>query len=184
MSLPDFLAQTLQNPVLCWFFRVPLVLILLDVLTGIIAAVCTKTFQWQRLASFLGNDLLKYLLTTLAVLLCYLAGGIVQATTLASTLGMGVLAIHVIGSIRANILEIVKTSSLAPLAPIIDDATEPALQALTTQVNQPLPIEFQPTKLTPAIQLPKTVGVTLQEAKLNRTTPGPTTSSLLFPKNL
>ena len=69
MFTSTLLQQTIQNPVLVWFFLGPFLLILVDLLTGIGAAYCTHSLTWSRLPDFLAKDLAKYIIASLAIFL-------------------------------------------------------------------------------------------------------------------
>lgn len=150
MNVSSFLQQTLQNEVLRWFFYGPLLLIVLDVLTGIGAAVSRKQFIWQRLGDFLDTDLLKYFLVCVVVAIVYLAGGIAQATTVATLFGMGALAVHITASIGSNLGDIFGegTRANALVEPIAKQA-----ESLPQSVTEKVPaVSEQPTVKTPVMK--------------------------------
>lgn len=187
-SLPQFLQQTLQNDVVRWFFFGPLLLILLDLITGIAAAARTGKFALKEVSAFFGKDIMRYLGATGVVVLVYFFGGIAQATAIASALGMGTLALSIGDSIRANWQEI--TGDKIALPPQADkalsDVEKLASQpAQITPANQPITTQSLeqalPGILKPQLSLPSKVAASPSARRvssfLSGTTPAPATDT-------
>jgi hypothetical protein len=182
INLAQFLQQTLQNEVLRWFFYGPLFLIVLDVITGIGAAITLKKFVWKQVGTFLDKDLRTYVIVSLVVALVYLLGGIAQATALSTGLGMSVLALHISASIWSNVSEIVDVQGLpsTPVEQVLTPVIQPIEQEAQGPIVLPAPareswsIDQQTTGPAPIIR----PLLTLQ------TKPSPGTSSPQYPEHI
>ena len=100
---------------------VPLCLIALDVATGILSAIKTKTFDWKRLADFLGKDFFHYVIVVLVVGIAFVCVGQRLATDIATGTGMTVLSISLFASIYQNLKEISTSAAevLTEVAPLV-----------------------------------------------------------------
>jgi hypothetical protein len=109
----DWLPTSLQNPFFISEVEIPLVLIFLDVISGIVAALKHGNFQGKSLANFWSNDVFKYLIMIVMVYLVYTVSGNAVATMVASTLGLGTLGTSTATSMYQNLREFLTPAELA-----------------------------------------------------------------------
>lgn len=145
------LLQIVHDPGVISILLVPLILIPLDLATGVARAIKTHKFSLRRATDFAGNDLMKYLGIFGFIVFIWMLTGQMTATAFASLLGMGGLSI----SIGSSILENIATLNLPPI--VTQEATQ-FVKGLETIAQMPLPqvqdIEGHPTLQTPAISVP------------------------------
>lgn len=141
------LQHLIQNPILQWFFAGPLVLIILDLLTGLIAAWKTGTFSFHRLHNFYGKNLLGYAVASLVVLIAGLTGQS-WISVVMGVFGFGPLTVAVVKSIASNCSEIAAKLPGTPTSVITTLADQAAAQA--TQVPSSSSAPTPPTKTPPA----------------------------------
>lgn len=110
LSLYATLVQIVHDPGVVSVLLVPLILIPLDLITGITLAVRQHRFALRRITDFVGKDLWKYLGMLGFILMIWILSGEMTATAFASLLGMGSLSI----SIGASILENISSLNLPP----------------------------------------------------------------------
>lgn len=132
MNLTAFFSQTVQNPFWRWFLFVPVLLIVLDLATGITAAILDRKFHGEQVGAFLGKNVGWLAGASLLVVIGYWGfGGSAVATAIANVLGMGTLATSVAASIKNNVVEIIKRDpGLVP---------QPMEQFIDTSIQNPPP---------------------------------------------
>jgi phage-related holin len=94
-----------HDTILGWAYTIPVVLILADFITGVLAAVHKKEFAWSKLAMFLGNDAVKYMISIGVVLVAQFFGAPQLLIIIGSSGSILVLATAVSASILHNIEE-------------------------------------------------------------------------------
>lgn len=105
-SLLLYLTSQIGGDAVRTVVQIPLLLILADLVTGILSAVKRSVFTTARIADFVGQDLVKYLVCFLMVLVLAIIAGPTSPYTLIALVPMGSLAVSVAGSIIANLREI------------------------------------------------------------------------------
>ena len=142
-----------HNTVLGWAYTIPLVLILADFVTGILAAVHKHTFSWSKIAMCLGNDGVKYLVSIAMVLVAQLFGAPELLVLAGSSASILVLAT----AVGASILENAKDMGASPVVMSEIMTLEQALLTYLpvphdTLVRVPSPIlkDGQTVNVTPA----------------------------------
>lgn len=178
MNLTAFFSQTVQNPFWRWFLFVPVLLIVLDLITGILAAILDKKFDGQQVGAFLGKNVGWLAGASLLVVIGYWGfGGSAVATAIANVLGMGTLATSVATSIKNNVVEIIKRdpglipqpveqfidtniqNTPPPPPPISAYAARPSLMSLPAN-NPPasslgVRAQMEQSSVFPAVNFPK-----------------------------
>jgi hypothetical protein len=102
----QYYAQLLQNNVMVWFLYAPLLLVAIDLLTGVLAAVKQGIFTWKRFTTFWTVSIDPYLTIVIIVYLTYLISGSAVASNVAIALGMLSHASATLGSIVENLKEL------------------------------------------------------------------------------
>lgn len=162
--------NTLQSTPLGYFLYIPLILILLDVITGVSAALKQGVFTWKQVDAFLLSNVAPYLLVVALVFAVYCYSGSVLAIQVSIPLGMLAHAGSVLGSIMENLKELgvsapvvqeveqmgqsfiqqpqVSTWSSVPPAPTfvppnidkVNTQVHPIVQPEVVRVNTPAPV--------------------------------------------
>lgn len=109
------LLSFITGPLFYTLVGLPLVLILLDVLTGVGASLRHGVFSARQLSNFLSGDLEKYVVAAIIVGATWFVSGSSGAQATAALLSMPVLAVSVIASIKQNCADL-----FGPLAPMIE----------------------------------------------------------------
>lgn len=94
-----------QNSVIGWAYTVPLVLIVLDFVTGVLAAIHKKVFAWNKLSGCLGKDGVQYLVTIAVVFVAQVFKAPELLLQIGSSATLLLLATSVCASILSNIQE-------------------------------------------------------------------------------
>ena len=109
----SWLPTDLHNPFFISEVLIPLLLIFVDVVSGIIAAIRHGSFQGKALKNFWGNDVFIYLIIIVVVYLIYNVSGSAIATMVASTFGLGTLGTSTATSIYQNLWEFLTPTEMA-----------------------------------------------------------------------
>src|ERR1700719_215515 len=143
-SLQAFFATLGANPLLAkaaWLL--PLVLVALDLGTGVASALRWNTFHFGTLPQFLNSSVGRYLVAFVFTMLVWLVAGNAAATAAAGLLTMGALAFSVVASIISNVKELLP----AALAPFVDAEAvqiETQLHAATRGTAYEIPAMLAP----------------------------------------
>jgi phage-related holin len=130
--LPLF-APLFTNATIDSILTAPLLLVLIDFITGVVRAAKTNQFQLRKIADFLGSSFLKYLIVLIATAIVFIVSGSATASVVASTLGMGALSIALCGSILENVATL-------GLPPAIEKEVDTAVQDIDRIIIPPPPI--------------------------------------------
>src|SRR4029077_88904 len=162
--------QLIPDGIVHWFFYGPLLLIALDLLTGIASAIRNKTFQWNKFFEFLGRqkDLDYYLYVCIAVLVIAVVVGLPLATTVDIALGMGPLSLKIGKSVYSNITEFFPQN--AAMTELEHMVVDPAMQTAETV----------PATVTANTWKPSGIGTTSSK---EITAPIPVTPGMLVPSS-
>jgi Bacteriophage holin family len=134
----DF-TKLLTNTSFIALIIMPLVLIFVDIVSGIAKAIKLHDFSYRRVADFLGTSFLKYLVAFTASLVVFLIAGSAKAASVACWLGMGSLSL----SLTASIIENISALGLPPgiekeadviVKDIADQSTKP-FAAVTVEMS-------------------------------------------------
>jgi phage-related holin len=100
-----------NNTVMGWAYTIPVLLILVDFITGVLAAEHNKTFAWPKIALCLGNDAVKYMVSIALVLVAQLF----NAPDLLIIAGSSASILVLATAVGASILENIKAMGASPV---------------------------------------------------------------------
>lgn len=114
------LSQLAHDPATQIFFIAPLLFILLDVLSGMVAAVRQRRFQLKQIANFGRENLVKYAGILLGSLLVPLVGGMpYEVAAVAAKATMSAFVLSEVASITENLGEVLDLPYRLSLAVIL-----------------------------------------------------------------
>jgi len=105
-SLLTYLSAQMGGDAVRTIVQIPLLLIFLDLITGVASACKRSVFTTKQLSDFVGQDLVKYLICFLMVLVLSILFGTNSPYTLIALVPTGTLAVSVAGSIIENLREL------------------------------------------------------------------------------
>lgn len=155
------LGALFSNPLLETLVIAPLVLLFLDIVTGVARAVKHQKFSWRRFSDFLGSSFLQYLVAIIATVLVFVVNGSAAAAIVAGVLGMSALATSLAASIVENVSdlnlpptvekeadaivkEVENVATHPPIAPNQYETTQEMTCVRLARINSFLPTERVP----------------------------------------
>jgi hypothetical protein len=157
--LPPQLLALYQNPFFIAIIMIPAILIILDLVSGVGAALTSGKFDTRKLMDVLTSSVLPYVLAHIVVLAAYSVSGSVIATAAASALLMTGLTATMVASIYSNFREFTPAAMMQEVDAVGALVGMPDLTVHTTVAipqggpsASSSPSVFVPSQLTNATQ--------------------------------